>query len=234
LKGRDLKSFLIKQSTQSLIVIPKGFTIKSNNTNNLQIVNEPPPRYGNLDNSEAFLYANSKFGNIIKHLCMFKDKAISRTDKGDFWWELRACDYYNYFDKDKIVWPLTADKWGFALDTEKHYLTSGGFMLVSTEMPLHYILGILNSNLMKFLFTQIGVMTAGGAYTLKKATIDEFPLKITSLESQQPIITIVDQILTLKKENPKADTSELENEIDKLVYQLYELTPDEIEVVKAS
>jgi type II restriction/modification system DNA methylase subunit YeeA len=54
LKGRDLKSFLIKQSTKSLIVIPKGFTIKSNNSYNLQVVNEPPPRYGNLDNSEAF------------------------------------------------------------------------------------------------------------------------------------------------------------------------------------
>jgi adenine-specific DNA-methyltransferase len=77
-------------------------------------------------------------------------------------------------------------------------------------------------------------MTAGGAFTLKKATIDEFPLKISSTETQQPIITIVDQILTLKKENSKADTSDLENEIDELVYQLYALTPEEIEVVKGS
>jgi hypothetical protein len=35
-----------------------------------------------------------------------------------------------------------------------------------------------------------------------------------------------------KKETPQADTSDLENEIDELVYQLYELTPEEIEVVK--
>ncbi len=233
LKGRDLKSYSVKESTQSLIVIPKGFTIKSNNTNE-NIVNEPPPRYGNLEISDAYSYINSKLNNIIEYLNLHKEKAKLRTDKGDFWWELRACDYYNYFEMNKIVWPLTADKWGFALDTEKHYLTSGGFMLISNEMPLQYILGILNSNLMKFLFSQIGVMTAGGAYTLKKATIDEFPLKVISKETQKPIITLVNQILSLKKSNPQADTSALENEIDELVYKLYELTPEEIEVVKSS
>jgi len=151
------------------------------------------------------------------------------------WFEIQDnIAYYKNFDKDKIVWPLTADKWGFALDTEKHYLTSGGFMLISNDMPLQYILGILNSNLMRFLFTQIGVMTAGGAYTLKKATIDEFPLKISSTEIQKPIILLVNQILTLKKENPQADTSGLETQIDELVYQLYELTDEEVEVVKKS
>jgi type II restriction/modification system DNA methylase subunit YeeA len=107
-------------------------------------------------------------------------------------------------------------------------------MLISNEMALQYILGILNSNLMKFLFSQIGVMTAGGAYTLKKATIDEFPLKMISKETQKPVISLVDQILTLKKTNPQADTSQLEEEIDELVYQLYELTAEEIEVVKKS
>ncbi|MBC7641477.1 MAG: class I SAM-dependent DNA methyltransferase [Flavobacterium sp.] len=41
-------------------------------------------------------------------------------------------------------------------------------------------------------------------------------------------------ILTLKKENPKADTSVLENDIDDLVYQLYDLTPEEIKIVQSS
>jgi adenine-specific DNA-methyltransferase len=233
LKGRDVKSYSIKKSTQSLIVIPKGYTIKSN-SNDINIVSEPPPRYGNLEISDAYNYIYSKINNIISYLNIHQEKAKLRTDKGDFWWELRACDYYNYFEMNKIVWPLTADKWGFALDTEKHYLTSGGFMLISNEMSLQYILGVLNSNLMKFLFSQIGVMTAGGAFTLKKATIDEFPIKTISKEAQQPIISLVDQILSLKKENPQAFTSKLEEDIDKLVYQLYELTDEEIEVVKNS
>ena len=177
---------------------------------------------------------------IFNHISQFKKELLNRNKQETGiryeWYALQRCaaSYKSHFDKDKIVWPLTADKWGFALDTEKHYLTSGGFMLVSTEMPLQYILGILNSNLMKFLFTQIGVMTAGGAYTLKKATIDEFPLKISSKEIQNPIISLVEHILTLKKEDSKADTSELENEIDELIYQLYGLTEEEIAVVKGS
>ncbi len=66
------------------------------------------------------------------------------------------------------------------------------------------------------------------------SSVENMPIKITSKETQKPIILLVDQILSLKKENPKADTSDLENEIDDLVYKLYELTDEEIEVVKNS
>jgi type II restriction/modification system DNA methylase subunit YeeA len=49
---------------------------------------------------------------------------------------------------------------------------------------------------------------------------------------QNEIAEIVDKILTLKKANPQADTSRLEREIDRLVYQLYELTDEEIAIVE--
>ena len=87
---------------------------------------------------------------------------------------------------------------------------------------------------MKYVFSKIGVMTAGGAFTLKKATIDEFPIKEISKDNQQPFIDKVDEILTLKKANPQADTSELEREIDFMVYELYGLTKEEIEIVENS
>jgi len=53
-------------------------------------------------------------------------------------------------------------------------------------------------------------------------------------EQQQPIITLVDKILAAKKANPQADTSDLEHQIDQLVYKLYNLTPDEIAVIEGS
>jgi type II restriction/modification system DNA methylase subunit YeeA len=43
---------------------------------------------------------------------------------------------------------------------------------------------------------------------------------------------IVNQILTAKKSDPKADTTALETEIDQLVYQLYELTAEEIKIIE--
>jgi len=42
----------------------------------------------------------------------------------------------------------------------------------------------------------------------------------------------MDKILAAKKQNPQTDTSELENEIDRLVYQLYDLTEEEIEIIE--
>ena len=60
--------------------------------------------------------------------------------------------------------------------------------------------------------------------------------------NQQPFITLVDQILSAKKKDPNApacalphadrDTSVLERQIDKMVYALYGLTPEEIEIVE--
>lgn len=62
--------------------------------------------------------------------------------------------------------------------------------------------------------------------------IKSLPIKNISLSQQRPIINLVNQILTAKKEKPQADTKELENEIDLLVYGLYSLTEKEIEIIE--
>jgi type II restriction/modification system DNA methylase subunit YeeA len=58
------------------------------------------------------------------------------------------------------------------------------------------------------------------------------PLIIPSSEKQQVVITLVNQILDQKSANPNADTSALENQIDQLVYQLYDLTEEEIKIIE--
>lgn len=75
-------------------------------------------------------------------------------------------------------------------------------------------------------------MTAGGAYTLKAATIEALPIPDATPEQQQAIISLVDKILALKKKNPSSDVTTLEVQIDKFVYKLYELTDDEIKIVE--
>jgi adenine-specific DNA-methyltransferase len=183
----------------------------------------------------------NKFPSIKNYLMNFYEDLKPKTKNdvrgrkpGQYqWYEIQDnIAYFKNFEQNKIVWPLTAAKWGFALDTNKHYLSSGGFMLISEDLNLKYLLGILNSNLMHFLFTKIGVMTAGGAYTLKKATIDEFPIKLINADEQKPFIDLVDQILDLKKQDSSADTSALEQEIDQLVYELYGITEEEIKIVE--
>jgi adenine-specific DNA-methyltransferase len=60
------------------------------------------------------------------------------------------------------------------------------------------------------------------------------PIKKIAQENQQPFINKVNEILSLKSEDPKADTNDLEQEIDIMVYELYGLTEEEIKIVEES
>lgn len=62
----------------------------------------------------------------------------------------------------------------------------------------------------------------------------KLPIPQITLDDQQSLITLVDQILFMKKSNPEADTSALETKIDQLVYKLYDLTAEEIAIVEES
>lgn len=60
----------------------------------------------------------------------------------------------------------------------------------------------------------------------------KFPIKVISTEEQKSFIKLVDKVIEAKKQNSLAETTELENQIDQLVYKLYELTEEEINIVE--
>ena len=96
--------------------------------------------------------------------------------------------------------------------------------------------GLLNSKYMTYFFQNKfkDKHLAGGYLGINKSTIEELPLVDIGKAEQARISNIVDQILTLKKQNKNADTKNLESQIDQLVYKLYDLTPEEIEIVENS
>ena len=211
LQGRNIRKWFYNESDENLIFTRRGINIDI-------------------------------YPQIKKHLFCFynqlKPKKKSTDENGRKpgsyeWFEiLDNTAYYQHFEKDeKIIWGLTADKWAFTLDTKQHYLPSNAYILTSEKIPIRYILGLLNSKLMCYYFGFIGVMTAGGAYTLKAATIEALPFVIGSKEFQKKISTMVDSILKAKKRNKQEDVSSLENEINILIYHLYNLTYDEVLIV---
>jgi len=182
----------------------------------------------------------NEFPHIFSNLSKYEKELKKRDDQGRNWWNLRACRYYSEFESEKIIWGLTADKWAFAYDDKSHYLPSNGYIMTSTLLAIKYLLALLNSGLMQFYFGFIGIMTAGGAYTLKHETIASLPIKGIPQYEQKPFIVLVDKILAITKndnylENPanQAKVREYEKHIDQLVYNLYGLTPEEIEIVKS-
>jgi hypothetical protein len=92
------------------------------------------------------------------------------------------------------------------------------------------LLGVLNSSLTFFLFKEILPKLRGDFYEPSFAYFKDFPVVY---DEEGILVDLVNQILSLKKENPSADTSLLEAEIDQLVYILYDLTAEEIAIVEA-
>lgn len=98
---------------------------------------------------------------------------------------------------------------------------------LSEEVDLRFLLGIMNSTYATVLLRDL----RGGDYHIYPEHIRNIPIAPATNEQQQPIINLVETILTAKHDNPNADTSLEEHQIDLLVYHLYGLTYDEVLIV---
>ena len=230
LRGRDTRKYYAEFKNFWLINIPKGYTIKTN-LGESDIVMEPMPRYGNMEFNEAWNSFKEKNNAIAEHLLKYKSKAEKREDQGDYWWELRACAYINEFEKPKIIFSEIVSEPQFYYDEDKFYPEATVFFISGEN--LKYLTALLNSRAVTFLFKTFymgGELV--GKIRYKKAFLENVPLPIPTFKTEMPIVKLVDQILSLKKQNPTADITALETQIDQLVYQLYELTEEEIKIVE--
>ena len=212
LQGRNIRKWYYNESDENLIFTRKGTDIElypAVKAHLFNFFNKLKPKT-ETDSSEGRKPGNYKWFEILDNTA-----------------------YYREFEKsEKIIWGLTADKWAYTLDTEQHYLPSNAYILTSETIPIRFILGLLNSKLLHYYFGFIGVMTAGGAYTLKAATIEALPIAIGNKEQQKEIALKVDSILNVKAKDKQTDVSSIENEIDRLVYNLYGLSDNEIKIVE--
>ena len=154
-----------------------------------------------------------------------------RKKTNNQWFETQdSIAYWQDFNKPKIVWGEISDKPKFAFDDSKYYAEATAFLM--TGEKLKYLLAILNSKLSEWYFNQISTTTGMGTNRWKKYKIEMLPIKEPTETEELLLEKIVNQILTAKKSDPKADTTTLETEIDQLVYQLYELTTEEIKIIE--
>ncbi|MGN8426533.1 Eco57I restriction-modification methylase domain-containing protein [Helicobacter pylori] len=181
-----------------------------------------------------------KYPAIKAHLDSHYDAIVTRSDQGDTPYNLRNCAYLEDFEKEKIVYGEIVQEPRFYLDNgecELGYFYAEATSFILTGEHLHYLLGMLHSKLITFAFK---TFYAGGGlgesgYRYKKAFIERLPIPQITPKNQELADKITDcaeRILKAKAKDPKANTQELEKEIDALVYQLYNLTDEEIKTIE--
>ncbi|GAA7078711.1 type IIG restriction enzyme/methyltransferase [Helicobacter pylori] len=182
----------------------------------------------------------AKYPTTKVHLDAHWDTIATRCDQGDTPYHLRNCAYLEDFEKEKIVYGEIVQEPRFYLDNGEcelgyFYAEATSFILIGEH--LRYLLGMLHSKLITFAFK---TFYAGGGlgesgYRYKKAFIERLPIPQITEKNQELARKITDgakQILALKEKDPKANTQRLEKEIDALVYQLYNLTDEEIKIIE--
>ncbi len=95
------------------------------------------------------------------------------------------------------------------------------------NINLMYLLGILNSKCINFFFKQTSTNT-----NVTGKEIAKLPIPMASLDVQEAIIDKVERVLSINKNDILGAASDIETEIDNIVYQLYGLTEEEIKIVE--
>ncbi|WP_375582546.1 class I SAM-dependent DNA methyltransferase [Cyclobacterium xiamenense] len=216
LAGRDIKRYQQPRSDKFLILIKNGQTKEL---------------FGILDEANAFAKISEIYPAVMDYLTNYRTKAKARFDQGQYWWELRACDYYEEFEKEKIIIPAIVKSASYGFDREGHYSNDKTTIIPTNDLVL---LGVMSSTLVDFYLKSIASTKQNGYFEYKPIYIAQLPILKPTNEIREKLENLVSEILESKKQYPNSNISELASEIDQLVYQLYELTGEEIQIVEGN
>ena len=159
----------------------------------------------------------------------------ARKKTGNKWFETQdQIAYYHEFEKEKVVWGNISYNSQFSFIDPGIFINAPANIIVSEVVPIKYLTGIMNSKVFDMEFKRVGIFL-GNAFEWKKQYVEQVRIP-TITASNKPIVhqieSLVDKILSAKKANPQADTSQFETQIDHLVYKLYNLSEEEIKIVE--
>ena len=189
-----------------------------------------------------------------KYLASRKKELEQRKDY-KYWFGFSATRNLEVHEKSHFLVPLLADRGKFCLfmgnKNEYCLMASGGFSITINNSALsqNFILGLLNSKLLFWRLKSISNIFMGGWITCTKQYVETLPIRSINFSdtferiTYEQIVKLVDHILDLHKrtaitpqeqEQLRREIESTDRQIDKLVYQLYGLTEEEIRIVEGS
>lgn len=129
----------------------------------------------------------------------------------------------------KIVIPAIVQKPSILIDKEGYYSNDKTCIIASHS---NFLLAVLNSSVTDFFMRLVSSTKQGGFFEYKPVYLSKIPIPPASEEQKNQLEELVTHIMTLRASDPGADTSQLESDIDRLVYSLFDLSEEEIGVIE--
>jgi adenine-specific DNA-methyltransferase len=174
---------------------------------------------------------------VNEHQEIFKARESGKASKMQHWHTYIYPKNLNKFEQPKLSsMEICANHPNVTLNHEKLYHTTKAYSWVKkedTKESYEYLLAIANSKLLWWFLKTTGDTLQGDARTFKTNYLNPFPLPASVAQDiENDISDLVIKVMEQKKLNEKTDTAELESQIDQLIYQLYELTEEEIKIIE--
>jgi hypothetical protein len=168
LEGKDIRRWRAEPRGLWGIMLTKGWT---------------KGRYGPGDEEEQWKRLSAEFPGIAGWLSQFSSKAVRRTDKGDYWWELRSCDYLALYDEPKVIFAHFQSEPLFFFDDENFYTNNRGYIWRAG----YFEVALLNSKVVWFFLTGVTSSIQGGFFEATTQNTTRIPIPATTEAQKQAL-----------------------------------------------
>jgi hypothetical protein len=218
LRGRDIKRYAIENPGLWLIYVSNQWTDS------------------NREKMEPEKFFKKAYPAIHNHLKQFETQLKARDDQGVYWWEMRPCKYLAEFEKPKIISARFMIEPLFGYDKDDRF-TNDACYILPTESP--FLAAILNSKLGWWVLSRLTNQVQQSYSQVHIQYLSKLPIAKPTESQQREIEELVGKILHLRnlrkvsedKQSNLPKVTELEREIDLLVYHLYNLTLEEVRII---
>lgn len=212
MQGRGMVPFGKPDTASFLLYIPKGFTMKAFGLN----PENKEDRKNMPEETKAWEWFERTYPSIARWLLQFKDEASKRSDKGDYWWELRACTYYDKFSEPKLFYQTFQVRPCFIYSDQSVFCNNSMWFLSIKDKAL---LALLCSNMGWWLISKYCPRIQNGYQLIwdnfKQISVPSvLPRRLGELAD----LLMLD-VESGKQEDYAAHLLEVNKEVDKLYYE---------------